>query len=58
MIKDIIRELYNFFLYFKKNKIEAARQLIHNTGLRLIQLKMSKKKTKDKSNSIIILYKI
>lgn len=47
-----------FFLYLKKYKAEVTRQLLYNTKLRQIKLKVTKAKTRDKIDSIIIFYKI
>lgn len=58
MVRDTNGKLCNFLLYFKKSKAEAATQLLHYTRQRQVKLEVTKKKTRDKISSIIVLYKI
>ena len=58
MIRDANGELCNFFLYLKKNKAEAARQLLYNTRPEQTKWGVMKEKRRDKIGSIIAFYKI
>lgn len=58
MLRDTNWELCNLFLYFKKNKAKVAKQLLYYTKLRQINLGLTKKKTRDKINSVIAFCKI
>lgn len=57
MVRDTNGELRNLLLYLKGNKAEAARQLLHDTGLGQTKLGVTKEKTRDKIGSMIALYK-
>ncbi len=48
MVRDANGELCNFLLYLKRNKAEAARQQLHDTGLG--QTKWGVKKEKQEIN--------
>lgn len=57
MVRDTNRESYNFLLYFKRNKVEEAKQLLHDIGLKQIKLGVTKEKTRIKIGNMIALYK-
>lgn len=57
MVRNTNGELQNLLLYLKENKTKAARQLLVDTIMGQTKLRVTKKKTRDKIGSMIILYK-
>lgn len=57
MVKDTNKELQNLLLYLKGNKAKTAKQLLVDIKMGQTKLGVTKKKTRDKIESIIALYK-
>lgn len=57
MIRDINEELCNWFLYLRRNKAKATRQLPTDMKLGETKLKVTKKKIQDKIKSMVAIFK-
>ena len=58
MVRDTNGELWNLLLYLKRNKAEAARQLLFDTKIGQNKFGVTKEKPRDKIGTMIALYKM
>lgn len=56
MVRDTYKELRNLLFYLKRKEIEAARELLVDSRMEQIKLRVTIEKTRDKIGNMTALY--